>query len=94
MKRKWKEEMSRKLKVHAQSIGSNYIQVPTLILKGQWLKQAGFDIGDYVDVECNRDRIKLTKTTPPESKETDLEKKMQILNKKQRARLSRMKDEL
>ena len=31
--------MSRKLKVYEQSIGGgNYTQVPTVVLKGQWLK--------------------------------------------------------
>ena len=86
--------MNRKLKVHAQSMGSNYIQVSTIILKGQWLKQAGFGIGDYVEVECNGDRITLSKTTPPENKEPSLERKIQKLDKKQKARLSRMIDEL
>ena len=45
--------MARKLKVYAQSMsGGNYTQVPTIILKGQWLKTAGFEAGDYVEVEC------------------------------------------
>ena len=59
--------MARKLKVYAQSMsGGNYTQVPTIILKGQWLKNAGFEAGDYVEVECDGDKIILTKTTPPE----------------------------
>lgn len=32
-----------------QSIGGgNYTQVPTVVLKGQWLKAAGFEAGEYV----------------------------------------------
>jgi len=93
-KRERKQKMNRKLKVHAQSMGPNYIQVPTITLKGQWLKQAGFDLGDYVEVECNGDRITLTKTTLPGNKELSLEKKIQKLDKKQKARLSRMIDEM
>lgn len=30
--------------------GGNYTQVPTIILKGQWLKTAGIVAGDYVEV--------------------------------------------
>lgn len=61
--------MSRKLKVYAQSMGGgNYTKVPTIILKGQWLKTANFEAGDYVEVEFDGDKIILTKTTPPEAK--------------------------
>lgn len=47
--------------------GGNYTLVPTIILKGQWLKTAGFEAGDYVEVVCEGDKITLTKTTPPEA---------------------------
>lgn len=50
--------------------GGNYTQVPTIILKGQWLKTAGFEVGEYVEVECEGDKITLTKTTPPEAENT------------------------
>ena len=46
--------------------GSSYTQVPTIILKGQWLKAAGFEAGQYVEVVCEGDKITLSKTTPPE----------------------------
>ena len=43
--------MARKLKVYEQSMsGSSYTQVPTIILKGQWLKAAGFEAGQFVEV--------------------------------------------
>lgn len=59
--------MSRKLKVYEQSIGGgNYTQVPTVVIKGQWLKAAGFEAGEYVEVVCEGDKIILTKITPPE----------------------------
>ena len=35
------------MKVHEQS-GYNYKATPTIILKGQWLKEMGFEIGDYI----------------------------------------------
>ena len=35
--------MSRKLKIYEQSMGGgSYTSVPTIILKGKWLKEAGF----------------------------------------------------
>lgn len=58
--------MKRKLKVHYSSMGSVDTQVPTIILKGKWLEKAGFVAGDYVEVECEGDKITLTKTEPPE----------------------------
>ena len=33
-------------------------------------ENAGFKAGDYVEVECDGDKITLTKTTPPEAKST------------------------
>ena len=42
------------------------IQVPTIILKGQWLKAAVFEAGQYVEVVCEGNKIILSKTTAPE----------------------------
>lgn len=59
--------MARKLKVYEQSMsGSSYTQVPTIILKGQWLKAAGSETGQYVEVVCEGDKIVLSKTTARE----------------------------
>jgi HSP20-like domain of unknown function (DUF1813) len=51
-------------------------------LKGQWLKTAGFAAGEYVAVECDGDKITLTKTTPQETKSTkkSLEEKINKLD--------------
>ena len=43
--------------------GSSYTQVPTIILKGQWLKAAGVEAGQYVEVICEGNKIILSKTT-------------------------------
>ena len=55
-------------------------------IKRQWLKNAGFEAGDYVEVECDGDKITLTKTTPPEVKstKTSLEEKNNELDSKKR----------
>lgn len=42
----------RRLKVYGQSNGYKYKEVPTIILKGKWLKSAGFDIGSNLIIEC------------------------------------------
>ena len=89
--------MARKLKIYSQSMGGgNYTQVPTVVLKGQWLKAAGFEIGDYLEIECDGDKITLIKTTPPEPKATQksLEEKIKNLDKAQRENLARVIDKL
>lgn len=90
--------MARKLKIYSQSMGGgNYTQAPTIVLKCQWLKAAGFEIGDYLEIECDGgDKITLTKTTPPEPKTTkkSLEEKIKKLDKAQREKLARMIDKL
>lgn len=40
---------TRNLKVYEQS-GYKYKATPAIMLKGQWLKEAGFEIGDYITV--------------------------------------------
>ena len=82
----------RKLKVYEQSLsGPAYTPVPTIILKGQWLKDAGFASGEYVEVECSGDKITLTKTTPPESPpKMSLEEKIKNLSESKIKKLSEM----
>ena len=31
--------------------------VPSIILKGEWLRNLGFEIGERVDVECTEDKL-------------------------------------
>lgn len=50
----------RKLKVYQQSRGNNY-NVPTIILKGVWLKEFGFNINNDVIVICNQNQIIIKK---------------------------------
>ena len=52
-----KNQKIRSMKVHEQS-GYNYKATPTIILKGQWLKKMGFEIGDYISVSCEEDVYK------------------------------------
>ena len=47
---------NRKLKVVEQS-GYKYKPTPTIILKGQWLQNFGFKIGDTVEIKCEEGKI-------------------------------------
>lgn len=44
------EKKTRKLKVYGQS-GYHYKETPTIILKGRWLRENGFEIGDQISVK-------------------------------------------
>lgn len=75
--------------------GSSYTKIPTIILKGQWLKAAGFEAGQYVEVVYEGDKIILSKTTAPEpTTKKSLEDKVKNLDKSQKEKLSRMIDKL
>lgn len=87
----------RKLKIYGQSMGGgNYTSVPTILLKGKWLEEAGFKIGEYVDVVVEGDTITLTKALPPEPKadKKSLEEKINELDPKQRKQLNAYLDSL
>ena len=49
----------RSIKVYGQS-GYKYQETPTIMLKGMWLKELGFDIGDYISVTCEDGKIIIT----------------------------------
>lgn len=50
---------NRRLTVIAQS-GTNYKPTPTIVLKGQWLQELGFESGEKINVHCERGRIVIT----------------------------------
>ena len=58
----------RKMKVYNVS-GYNYKDTPTIILKGDWLKETGFEIGSLIRVECESGKLIIT---PREPEEVDL----------------------
>ena len=49
----------RSVKVYGQS-GYKYRETPTIMLKGMWIKEVGFDIGDYISVTCEDGKIIIT----------------------------------
>ena len=64
-----KNQKIRSMKVHEQS-GYNYKATPTIILKGQWLKEMGFEIGDYISVSCEDGKLIIT----PDAEKAVMEK--------------------
>ena len=50
---------NRSMKVHGTS-GYRYNATPTIMLKGEWLKELGFEIGDYVSVCCENGKLVIT----------------------------------
>lgn len=52
----------RNMKVYEQS-GYCYKATPTITLKGQWLRDLGFDIGDPVLVKCENGKLIITPDT-------------------------------
>ena len=47
--------MKRKLKVYSQYQGNK--AVPTIIIKGEWVKTANFKEGDYVELDVSDEKI-------------------------------------
>lgn len=76
---------NRSIKVVSQS-GYNYKATPTITLKGQWLKELGFDIGDYVSISCENGKLVITPDTEraamAEAEAAFIEREMASLKKK------------
>ena len=65
--KKWqKEKMNmaykkyREMKVYEAS-GYQYKRTPSIVLKGKWLSELGFDIGEQIEVKCEDGRLVITK---------------------------------
>lgn len=50
----------RGMKVYEAS-GYQYKRTPSIVLKGQWLSELGFDIGEQIEVKCEDGRLIITK---------------------------------
>ena len=46
----------RSIKIYGQS-GYKYQETATIMLKGKWLEELGFKIGDYISVTCEDGKI-------------------------------------
>lgn len=50
----------RSMKVYEQG-GYHYKATPTIMLKGQWLKECSFDMGTPITVRCEDGRLTITR---------------------------------
>lgn len=50
----------RKIRVYEQS-GYKYKPTPTIILKGAWLAELGFEVGNLLEVKCEKCKLIITK---------------------------------
>ncbi|MDD6515194.1 MAG: SymE family type I addiction module toxin [bacterium] len=50
---------NRSVKVYGMS-GYKYQSTPTIMLKGNWLKELGFEIGDYISISCENGKLVIT----------------------------------
>ncbi len=75
----------RSMKVYGMS-GYKYQQVPTVMLKGKWLEQLGFAIGDFVSVSCENGKIIITpdaeKASMKEAEAAFMERELASLKKR------------
>lgn len=84
---------TRNIKVCEQS-GHNYKPTPAITLKGQWLKEAGFDIGALVQVQCEDGKLVILLDKVREE-EIEAEKAfMEEEMKKLKARYEQEKEEI
>jgi len=78
----------RSVKVYGQS-GYKYRETPTIMLKGLWLKEAGFDIGDYISVTCEDGKIIITqdaeRAAVKAAEDEFMEREMKVLQKRYEA---------
>ena len=76
---------TRNMKVYGMS-GYRYRSTPTIQLKGEWLKEIGFDIGDYISITCENGKLVITpdveRAALEEAEAAFMEKETKILQKK------------
>ena len=87
----------RSVKVYGQS-GYKYRETPTIMLKGMWLKEAGFDIGDYISVVCEDGKIIITQDAERaavKAAETEfMEREMKALQKRYEAEKAKIRAQM
>lgn len=51
-----KSKQIRNLKVYSQGQNGKW-NVPAIILKGEWLRESGFDCNNQIQVICEKDKL-------------------------------------
>ena len=84
---------TRNMKVYGMS-GYRYRSTPTIQLKGDWLKEIGFDIGDYISITCENGKLVITpdaeRAALKEAEDAFMEKETKLLQKRFEAEKKRL----
>ena len=83
----------RSIKVYGQS-GYKYQETPTIILKGMWLKELGFEIGDYISIVCEDGKLIITLDTERAEREKAEAEIMESESKAMRKRVKEKRRQL
>ena len=87
---------TRNMKVYGMS-GYRYRSTPTIQLKGEWLKEIGFDIGDYISITCENGRLVITpdaeRAALKEDEDAFMEKETKLLQKRFEAEKKRLHEQ-
>ena len=78
----------RSIKVYGQS-GYKYQETPTIMLKGMWLKELGFEIGDYISIVCEDGKLIITLDTERAERE---KAEAEIMENERKAMRKRVKE--
>ena len=81
----------RSMKVCGQS-GYKYKTVPAITLKGKWLEEMGFHLGDYVQVKCENGQLIIMRDVEKEQEEAAKTAFMEEEIRKLEIRYSKEKD--
>ena len=83
----------RSIKVYGQS-GYKYKETPMIMLKGMWMKELGFDIGDYISVTCEDGKLIITLDTEraamKAAEEEFMKREMKALRKRYEAEKAKL----
>lgn len=87
---------TRNMKVYGMS-GYHYRSTPTIQLKGEWLKEIGFDIGDYISITCENGKLVITpdaeRAALKEAEDAFMEKEAKLLQKRFEAEKKRLHEQ-
>ena len=87
---------TRNMKVYGMS-GYRYRSTPTIQLKGDWLKEIGFDIGDYISITCENGKLVITpdaeRAALKEAEDAFMEKETKLLQKRFEAEKQRLHEQ-
>ena len=83
----------RSIKVYGQS-GYKYQETPTIMLKGKWLEELGFKIGDYISIACEDGRLVITPDAERAAVTEYMEREMKALQKRYEAEKVKIREQM